>query len=156
MSRTHTWVTAYIHVDRKSPVWIRYLWPLLWGNIISFCEDWPDLCHKSAATLLQSITEYCSVTGKVDRLLLCTAIDRLCSPKENTAETTRERAHMSEKERCTPMNCNLQTPGTWSISVWPDRLLRISMVTCWSAPRCRTRMVSAFVQTSLSLCLSCP
>lgn len=66
----------------------------------------------------------------------------------NAAETMRVRAHINEEKGCVLRvlkSSNLQTTGSWSISVWLDRWLLISMVTCCSALRCQEVMVSAVV-----------
>lgn len=74
MSRTHTWVTVCLQVDRNSPVGIRYLfvlWLFLWCNIISVCEDWPDVRHKSVVTLTIHWVLQCYCESRPSSLAHC-------------------------------------------------------------------------------------
>lgn len=52
-------------------------------------------------------------------------------------ENSRERVHLSEAKEKKIRRLNLQSTRRWSISVWLNRWLLISMVTCWSVLMCQ-------------------
>lgn len=115
---------------------------------VSLSKDGPDLCYSGRATQWEFLANFYGATGEEDFCVsVCSATDSLWksdvlllgskSEKKKKAEWECTSARKRKKKDFFLKRINLQSTRRWSISVWLNRWLLISMVTRWSVLRCQ-------------------
>lgn len=134
-----------------------YIYTALTALYVSLSKDGPDLCYSGRATQWEFLGNSYNRRSRRKRRLwysmsVCSATDRLWTldalllPGYKNREKRQVRVHISEAKERTIKRINLQSTRRWSISVWLNRWLLISMVTCWSVLRCQVAIGSGSCQ----------